>query len=196
MLLKYFSGFISIVLHPVFVPEDLKLKWIALFFLLTAAFPLCILLFLKMLKVIDNIFLHSVKDREYAFMLIGFYNWLLCYVLRDMYARDIFKPAILLIMSMASILLISALLSRKFKISMHASGGGALVGFFVFLAYFLNGLYLFEIIVSIWLSAIIIFSRMVVQAHNNKEVYSGWVLGFLSNLIVFLLAYHFLIFKP
>ena len=114
MLLKYLSGFISIIFHPmfmpvyimiwyfynphlytVFVPNDLKLKWIVLFFLLTAAFPLCILLFLKMLKVIDNIFLHSVKDREYAFMLIGFYNWLLCYVLRDMYARDIFKPAIL-----------------------------------------------------------------------------------------------------
>ena len=75
-------------------------------------------------------------------------------------------------------------LVRK-KLSAHLTGIGGLVGTLVMLSIKLHTDFLALICVLIVLSGIIGMSRIKLEAHNENEVYLGFLLGFFSQVFIF-----------
>lgn len=74
-------------------------------------------------------------------------------------------------------------INKNFKISLHGVGMGALAGFV--LMYFLGmELYSLPILLSVFiLGGVVLSTRMFLNAHNLKEVVTGYGLGFVSQVI-------------
>ncbi len=178
------------MVYAYFIPFSLKLKWILLYTALTAFIPIIILFFARILKLIHSIHLDSVKDRKYIFLLLGVYYWFLFYMFRELYAREFFRPTIVLISVMSVVMFLFSLFTiPTFKPSIHAAGFGALSGFFVSIILLYHEYFMPELYFSILLGSLVMLLRMLVQAHTFAELVSGWALGLFSSVTVFLLTY-------
>ena len=65
------------------------------------------------------------------------------------------------------------------KISIHMVGIGGFAGFLMGLSYRLSLDVLFLFIVVVFLSGILATSRLMLNSHNQAQVYSGFGLGFI-----------------
>ncbi|GIV28286.1 MAG: hypothetical protein KatS3mg027_2100 [Bacteroidia bacterium] len=179
------------VVYLYFIPMQLKFKWSLLYTSLTTALPLIILFMAKIFKMIDKITLESVRDRRYFFLLIGVYYWFLFYMFRELYAREFFRPTIVLIGVMSVVMFISSLLSSSlFKISVHAAGYGVLTGFFVSLTLIYKSFFLPEIYDCIIISSFVMLLRLITKAHTFAELLIGWTMGLISTILIFTTIYN------
>ena len=85
------------------------------------------------------------------------------------------------------LLIIAFFITKKWKISLHMLGVGGATGSFISLNYLFGGLYFFSIL-FVFLSGILAFSRLDLKAHNEKQVYVGFILGCLFQSF-FILSY-------
>ena len=74
------------------------------------------------------------------------------------------------------LLFFSFLITIRWKISLHMLGIGGATGTFIALNYIFGGIYYF-IFLFFALSGLLAFSRLVQKAHNESQVYVGFVLG-------------------
>lgn len=193
-MLWYF--FTSSNVYPVlltqFIPASLKIQWILLYAALTSIMPVIILFLMKIFRVISSIYVNDIKERKYFFLLMGIYYWMLFYMFREMYSRELFKPAVVILGVMSvTMLLLSLLTTSKIKISLHSAGYGILTGLFVSFTFLFQHNFLNEIIFSIILSGLIMEIRLLSKAHRFTELISGWLLGLLSCIAIFLTAYQY-----
>ena len=88
----------------------------------------------------------------------------------------------------SSIILLSFafLITIRWKISLHMLGIGGATGTFIALNYIFGGIYYF-VVLFIFLSGLLAFSRLDQKVHNESQVYVGFVLGcvFQSLFIVY-----------
>ena len=70
----------------------------------------------------------------------------------------------------------SFLITIRWKISLHMLGVGGATGTFIALNYIFGGIY-YLVILFIFLSGLLAFSRLEQKAHNKSQVYVGFVLG-------------------
>ena len=84
------------------------------------------------------------------------------------------------------LLFFSFLITIRWKISLHMLGVGGATGTFIALNYIFGGIYYF-IFLFFALSGLLAFSRLDQKAHNESQVYVGFVLGcvFQSLFIVY-----------
>ncbi len=78
----------------------------------------------------------------------------------------------------SSIILLSFafLITIRWKISLHMLGVGGATGTFIALNYIFGGIYYF-VILFLFLSGLLAFARLDQKAHNESQVYVGFVLG-------------------
>ena len=74
------------------------------------------------------------------------------------------------------LLFFSFLITIRWKISLHMLGIGGATGTFIALNYIFGGIYYF-IFLFFALSGLLAFSRLDQKAHNESQVYVGFVLG-------------------
>ena len=74
------------------------------------------------------------------------------------------------------LLFFSFLITIRWKISLHMLGVGGATGTFIALNYIFGGIYYF-IFLFFALSGLLAFSRLDQKAHNESQVYVGFVLG-------------------
>ena len=84
------------------------------------------------------------------------------------------------------LLFFSFLITIRWKISLHMLGVGGATGTFIALNYIFGGIYYF-VVLFFFLSGLLAFSRLDQKAHNESQVYVGFVLGcvFQSLFIVY-----------
>ncbi len=182
LMIWYF--FNSTNIYPIilaqFIPTSLKIQWILLYASLNSIMPIVILVVMKNSRLLSSIRMDKIKERRYFFLIIGTYYWLLFYLFREqMYSRELFRPAVLItgVMSVTMFLL-SLLTTSKIKISLHSAGYGILTGLFVSFTFLFQHNFLPEI-------------RLLSKAHQFTELISGWILGLLSCIVIFLTAYQY-----
>ena len=83
------------------------------------------------------------------------------------------------------IILIAAIISKFWKISLHLLGVGGVVGVFLALQ-IIHGDFLYPIILLILLSGILGVARIKQKAHNYTQVYVGFIVGLSVELITLL----------
>lgn len=191
---------ISTILHPIVIPtigvllylifvsqsinKDQQLILLGIVFGITYLIPLFALILLKSLGFIQDFQVRTIKERRFpvVFMTILFFllgNALIeATVLRDL--------GFLFYGTSLSLIFIYILFIFKLKSSLHMVSMGNAVGFFLMIIniYYLSLLPI--IMVLILLSGLVASSRLHLKAHTSKELIVGFLLGILSQVIIFL----------
>lgn len=84
-------------------------------------------------------------------------------------------------------MLFLSFISYFWKISAHMTGWGGLVGLILILSLRFNTDLMLFLILGILSSGFIGFARLKLEAHNPLQIYTGFLLGFVIMIVVFLL---------
>ena len=95
----------------------------------------------------------------------------------QVYQRFLFSACLSILFALA--------ISYFWKISTHLVGWGGLVGLILSLSIRFDTDLMLFLIVAILFSGGVGFARLRLNAHNSMQVYSGFLLGFLTMLIIF-----------
>ncbi len=137
---------------------------------------------MKLLGFIKSVFLRTQQDRigPYLSSMI-FYFWA---------ARIFFKfqpelsPVLASFMTGVFLTTVVGLLSNiYFKISMHAMGCGGMIGVFLIIMFGNTMLMTWPLSAALLITGIVCTSRLLVSGHTQKEIYLGFLVGLLCQLV-------------
>ena len=194
-----FYKFISYIFHPVLIPIVFTLLyfiiipnhiprkfayWVLIIvFVTTYIFPLLLLYFLKKVKLIKNYQLSSINERKFPIFFFTILTLVLGirflkFNIVDLLAFSFFGCALALSISFI-------LLFIKIKTSLHTLGISGLIGFISIISYEYKINLLFLLMLLFLIFGIIATSRLKLQAHKMSEVLIGFIIGLLSQLIIY-----------
>lgn len=197
---KAVAGFISYILHPIFVPlyvaafllylhpsyfsgfsERAKQQVFLIIVLNAVFFPLITTLLLKGVGFIDSVFLRTRKDRIIPYIVCGIFFFWTYTVFRQ---QELYPP-ILSSFWLGVFLSSSAALIANiyFKISMHTLGMGGWLGLFIVISQSNSMLMTWPLSIAILLSGFVATSRLIISGHTEKEIYSGFLIGLAAQAI-------------
>jgi len=196
------SKFISIILHPIFMPIlalYLSLKqipsigfaitnyqnyiYLVLIFS-TVILPLISILFLIKSGKVSSLEMSNHKERSVPLFRTALWMGLGYYILENIL---VFSPIIKAeLIGAISIILIASIISKYWKISLHLLGIGGLVGVLIALEIIYGNLQ-HLIIIFILLSGVVAMARIKEKAHNYPQVYIGFLGGLSVELLIILI---------
>lgn len=157
--------------------------FIALIFITTALMPL--LSAVLMLKRADHASLHMHTKELRSGPL---FSNTLYYTMATYFIYNANLPQILwrLMLAFSISALLLWLINFKIKISLHAAGAGALVACILALGFQFNIGIATEFSVACFMAGVILSARLVSNAHNNLELYTGFFVGAIPVLFTLL----------
>ena len=202
---RYFTvpaKLVSYILHPLFIPTYVFFWMLIRFpfqfegitpqllffrefnvFWMTAFFPAFSVFLLWRLQLIDNIHLRLQKERIVPYIITMTFYWWMWYLSRNF--TD--QPATLQYFYFGIFVttIFALTINSFFKISMHAMGiAGAFT--FVLVVCFVNQTFLGGDICAVTLLVgLVCTARLLLNTHNNFEIYAGVFIGALSQLIAY-----------
>ena len=147
----------------------------------TIVFPLISILILKKIGRVSSLEMMCHKER-----VLPLFNTAILMLFGFFFLQNVLLYTPLLMAELLGaiiIISIASILSNFWKISLHMLGVGGILGVFIAIAI------LYEItntliIVFVLLSGILAYSRLNEKAHNKSQVYIGFLIGLLVELIV------------
>jgi len=197
--MKITAKIISIIFHPLImpifglliifntdsyinyaIPDELKRAVILLVGTSTFIIPLLISLLLLNRKLINSLEMETQKERviPYAFTII-FYVFTL-YLLR----KAPIPPIIFNFVTGATLSVIMAfIINIKWKVSAHMIGVGGLIGALVCISIILEVYITPFIVIALIVAGLIGSSRLILKAHNPLQIYIGFAIGLLCQIL-------------
>ncbi len=167
-----------------YLPADVK-KWILLMvFLCTYVVPLAFIPFFLYHRLMMNIEMGLQRERTLPLILsLVLYGF--CYII----VRRISIPHLYHTFMLSTLLTIlaSALITLRYKISLHMVGAGGLVALIGFLAFYLKVNLQFYLGIAVLLAGLTGTARLVIKAHTPEEIYLGFLTGFTVVLLSMIL---------
>ena len=193
--------FISTILHPVLMPTIGVLIYfllsplritvyqqmylLAIVFIATYLFPLFLLFFLKSINKIESFEVKTIEERKIPLFLM------MCIFLalgRFFYKSSSFRDlSYLFFGTLLGMIIVYFTFFTRTKTSLHLLSIGSAIGYFIVFQQMNNVFLLPLILIFILLSGLLGTSRLYLKAHTPKEVYLGFFIGLLSQLMVFYL---------
>lgn len=191
---------ISYIFHPLFIPVYIawflvtiqphlfasfttaeKMITVFRFFIMYSFFPLVTILLAKALGFLQSIYLKTQKERVIPYIACGIYYWWMWNVLRNQpeFSREI----VMLSMAIWIAASIGLLANISMKVSMHAISMGVMATFILLLGLSHPDGYGIYISVALLLTGLVCTARFIVSDHSQKEVYTGLLVGIVSQLI-------------
>ncbi|MEO6884412.1 MAG: PAP2 family protein [Bacteroidia bacterium] len=150
----------------------------------TLALPILCLIALKYSHQIKNFELKSQEERRLPYVITAVF-FTLAYASLKFISPNSF-PIIQFLLGATISLLLVMLINLEFKISAHTTGIGGITGLFTGVGFKIH-VDLHLLIMSLFfISGCVAYARLHLKAHRPMEVYAGFFLGFLSELIVVL----------
>jgi len=198
------SKFISIILHPIFMP--LLAFYLTLEALPSVAFAIsqylnyiysiiiCCTIILPLLSIfflikkgrVSSLEMSNHKKRSLPLFITVLWISLGFFMLNNiLFYAPILKAEII---GAILIILFSAIISKFWKISLHLLAIGGVVGIFIALQLMEGGV-LYLLLIFILLSGILGVARIKQKAHNHTQVYVGFLLGVSVELITLLVLH-------
>ena len=196
------SKFISIILHPIFMP--LLAFYLTLEALPSVAFAIsqylnyiygiviCCTIILPLLSIfflmrkgrVGSLEISNHKERSLPLFITALWMSLGFFMLNNiLFYAPILKAEII---GAILIILFAVIISKFWKISLHLLAIGGVVGVFIALQLITGGV-LYLLLIFILLSGILGVARIKQKAHNHTQVYVGFLLGMSVELITLLL---------
>jgi len=154
-----------------------KLRLVLIIFLITAVLPVLSIFIMKLTKGISSIHLPEREDRVVPFFFVAIYYAIAAYLLTSKISLGgLFD---VLILTVAFLVILAALITAFWKISVHSLGTAGILGFLIGMNYNSpDSLFYWPIFVWLLITGITMSSRLYLNAHRPAEVWSGAMLGF------------------
>ena len=136
---------------------------------------------LKRFKIVSSFYMENQKERRWPLLSALGWFYLLLRLLETLHTHYII---VTLMLGAMLILLISAIISNFWKISLHMLGIGGVFGAFLAFQY-LFGEKLFLIILLLLCSGLVAYARINENAHTLKQVYLGFLVGACAEFLIF-----------
>ncbi len=187
------ARFFSYLAHPIIMPflgvmillqsinwmgmltPEIKFNTYLIVFLSTILIPILAMPVFKSTNIISDFLMPTAEERKIPFLFASFIYLIGAFMLQKIHAPMIFP---LFINSSSLVILFSALISWKWKISAHMAGIAGLIG--LILAISLKWMIDLRLILAvlIFLAGVIGWARLKTGAHTPAQVYAGFGLGF------------------
>jgi membrane-associated phospholipid phosphatase len=162
------------------LPPSRQWMLVAMMALNTFIFPAFAILLMKQLKFISSLQMPDKKDRIAPYMAcLVFYIW----------AYAVFRktglPSILSIVVLGACISLSVVfvINSFQKISIHAAGWGSAVALLFGLTIFSTYNIFPVVMLGILIAGIVGSGRLLLSAHKPSDVYLGYFIGFMSQMI-------------
>ena len=192
---RLIAKIISIIFHPLFIP----VYGIVILFYISGTFlsylpgmvkrivfiiiavntiilPLSVVPFYISQKVIKSIHMETSRERIIPLTMNSIFFYLGFYLLNKLQVPDLIKMYVL---ASFSVVVVTLLISLKWKISIHMIGIGGLTGAIISISWHLGvdmkGIWMGLILCS----GLIGFARLELNIHTPAQVYAGFVTGFI-----------------
>ena len=194
------SKFISFAFHPILMPtyailllfafsplfsEFMSIKQktqiIKLAVVFTFLLPIFSVIILKKFKIVSSFYMENQKERRWPLLFALGWFYLLLRFLETLHTHYII---VTLMLGAMLILLISAMISNFWKISLHMLGIGGVLGAFLAIHTLFGG-NIFLIITLLFCAGLVGFARVNENAHNLKQVYLGFIIGTCIEFLIF-----------
>lgn len=201
--MRSFANIVSVLFHPLLMCSygsiifffflkgsiydymtPLKLKWIisAMIFSFSFILPVINIYILYKLNRISTFTLKEQSERTFPYILTSCFYFGLFYLFLDL---NIWPSIKVLIFGGGLSVLLTAIVNLKYKISAHTVGIGGLIGSLMMISLVLKYNAVPEIAVLFLIAGIIATSRLYLEAHSPKQIYSGFLLGMVTQIVVF-----------
>jgi hypothetical protein len=171
-------------LYSIVLPDTLKLWFLSMISLFTLAIPVGSILILYRLNAINSIEMSHSNERTIPLLIAGASYMALLFLIRPTNIPPVF---LYILYSATFSLLAGLLINLVYKISLHTLGWGALTATLTGISIYLGTPLLPYIIIAVLLSGLAGYARLKEKAHNQAQVYWGYVAGvFIIILITFL----------
>ncbi len=192
--MRKITQLISLIFHPIFIPvmglfvifnsgtmfsfipSQIKNFTYIIVFLSTFVLPLSMLPLLKFQRVISNYSLKDRRERILPMILSTIFFFMGLYILRKV-PMTIFMQSFFL--AMIVIVLSVALISFKWKISMHMSAIGAFTALIAILILRYSSEIFWGLVLAVFFSGVLGCARLYLGRHNPTQVYAGYIWGFI-----------------
>ena len=200
VIIRLIARVISYIFHPLFIPVYIawflitvqpylfasftpaeKLLAIIRFFIMYSFFPLVTVLLAKGLGFLDSIYLKTQKERIIPYIACGVYYFWMAYVLRNQ--PEFSKEVVQLSMAIFIASSLGLLVNIVMKVSMHAMSMGIMLVFMALLSFTQAGSYSIYISMVFLIAGLVCTSRFIVSDHTPSEIYTGLLVGGISQLI-------------
>lgn len=200
---KKIANFISVIAHPVIIPTyffiaifnintyisliipyNTKLFLLGIVFLSTFLLPLLLTFIFIKKGFIKSLQMETREERTYPFIFTS-----ICYYFTYYFFRQVNLPREYYMFLLGGLFLILIIIIINFfwKISIHSVSIGGVVGAFIGLSIQTNIYVLHLIFLSIFISGLVGYSRLKLNAHKPAQVYVGFFTGFLVMFLFFVL---------
>lgn len=189
----FIAKFLSVVLHPIFVPTYSCLLYQALFkvyptdfgtilgvyFLFTALIPMAFIVALYRFKLISSIRIENAKERREPYLIT-----LILYVGLGMTLNSMNLPVLLIVYTGSVCLAVLMCLNKISKVSAHMTAIGGVTATLMFETFCL-GMNPYGLFMALFaLSGLLAFARLRLKAHTPTQTLVGFLIGF---LVIFLI---------
>ncbi len=161
-------------LYPLVIPIALKLWFLSLIFVFTVAIPAGSVFILVKFKAINSIEQKTRTERTVPLLIAGISYMTLLFVIKPTNIPPVFMY---LLYSATFALLTGLVINLVYKISLHTLGWGAFTATITIISIHLGMSLMPFILISILLSGIAGYARLKRNAHNQAQVYLGYVAG-------------------
>jgi hypothetical protein len=199
------SKIISVIFHPLLLPTYgliiifnsgthyslLPFEVKKLIYMLVAIsnilIPISLIPFLINLKVVSDFSMQKGKER-FIPLLVTTLSFFFAYQVLHSLSLSMIGFIETMLLATSILVFICLLVSLKWKISAHLIGIGGLFGAIIFYSIiFFSNLFLIVIILS-FISGLVAFARLQLQAHSPSQVYVGFIVGFFGMMTVLYLG--------
>ncbi len=188
-----FSQLLSYILHPLLIPllatlaimmrpdlynivlpDRLKFSFVSLVIVFTLVIPVVAVLLLKKFRAIDSIEMKNRNERTIPLLITATSYMVLLFFMKP---ANI-PPLILYVLYSATFALLAGLIiNLVYKISLHTLGWSALAATLASISLRFGTPLLLLIIISVIVAGFAGYARINQKAHNQAEVYLGYVAG-------------------
>lgn len=188
-----FSRILSYILHPLLIPtiatsalllrgdiysivlpDALKIWFVAVVFVFTFGIPVAALLILLKFNAIQSLEMNNRAERTIPLLITSTSFMALLYTLRSTGMPPVF---LYVLYSATFAMLAGLLINMVYKISLHTLGWGALTATLTLISIRLGIPLLGLIILAVLLSGFVGYARLKQNAHNQTQIYLGYVAG-------------------
>jgi len=147
----------------------------SIFFILTFVLPALFIPVLFYFRIITKLEIDIRKER-----LLPLLSTTIIYALAFYFMKKVSMPPILtrLVFSSIVVLVLSTAITSFWKVSLHLTSLGGLLGFVIYLGINSNLNVLLVGFIIILISGLVGASRLYLQRHNPWQVYAGFLIGF------------------
>lgn len=161
-------------LYPIVLPIALKLWFISIIFVFTVLIPASVVLILLKFNAINSVEQKTRTERTIPLLIAGISYMVLLFIIKPTNIPPVFMY---LLYSATFALLTGLVINLAYKISLHTLGWGALAATLISISNHLGMALLPIILTSILLAGMVGYARLKQNAHNQAQVYWGYVAG-------------------